>query len=617
MSERRSNVDVETGETCLTEVSRPVGEGAGKFDVDAVRKQFPILSTSAHGKPLVYLDNGATTQKPRVVIEALDRYYQSQNANIHRGVYELSQTATTLYEQARLTVQRFINAAHSEEILFTSGTTQSINLVAYSWGRAVLRAGDEVVVSAMEHHSNIVPWQMACDAAGATLRVIPINDAGELVMEEYARLLASRKVKMVAVNHVSNSLGTINPVKEMTALAHHFGATVLIDGAQWVAHAPTDVRDIDCDFYAFSGHKLFGPTGTGVLYGKRELLERMPPFMGGGDMIKSVTFEKTVYADLPNKFEAGTPHIAGAIGLAAAIEYVLSVGFAAFAPHEAELLQYATQRISEVPGLRIIGTARHKASVISFVMDEPAISALDLGLALDAEGVAVRTGHHCCQPVMDRFGIPATTRMSLAMYNTKADVDAAVTALLKIRAAVVKKQAAGNGKAQTAGATDGDSRGHTGPVDLDAQAWPAAVAKSPQAAADELAELFEALGDRDARNLYILELGEKLPPMPAGLKSEATRVHGCMSTVHLFGRKRPATDDTLEFLADSDAHIVRGLIGVLQRLFSGQRAKEILAFDVEAFFTRIGLEQFITVQRRNGLAGMVQRIRALANEILA
>ncbi len=581
-----------------------------------VRGDFPILSTKSHGQPLVYLDNGATTQKPRAVIEALDRYYQSQNANIHRGVYELSQTATTLYEQARLTVQRFINAAQSEEILFTRGTTESINLVAYSWGRAFLKAGDEVVVSAMEHHSNIVPWQMACAAAGATLRVIPMTDAGELVMEEYARLLASGKVKMVAVNHVSNSLGTVNPVKEMTALAHHFGAKVLIDGAQWVAHSPTDVRDIDCDFYAFSGHKLFGPTGTGVLYGRRELLEQIPPFMGGGDMIKSVSFEKTVYADLPNKFEAGTPHIAGAIGLAAAIDYVLSIGFAAFAPHEAELLRYATEKISQVPGLRIIGTAKRKASVISFVMDEPAISALDLGLALDAEGIAVRTGHHCCQPVMDRFAIPATTRVSLAMYNTKEDVDAAVAALLKIRAAVAKKSAAGNGKTETAGATNGDGR-QAGPVDLDAQAWPAAVANSPQAAADDLAELFEALGDRDSRNLYILELGEKLPTMPAGLKSERTRVHGCMSTVHLFGRRRPETDDTLEFLADSDAHIVRGLIGVLQRLFSGQRAKEILAFDIEGFFTRIGLEQFITVQRRNGLAGMVQRIRSLANEILA
>jgi cysteine desulfurase/selenocysteine lyase len=603
----------------VTSVTPVVGEvhPTKKFDVQRVRADFPILSTKAHGKPLIYLDNGATTQKPRAVIEALDRYYQSQNANIHRGVYELSQTATTLYEQARLTVQKFINAAQSEEILFTRGTTESINLVAYSWARAFLKAGDEIVVSAMEHHSNIVPWQMACDAAGAALRVIPVNDAGELVMEEYARLLRSGKVKLVAVNHVSNSLGTINPVKEMTALAHHFGARVLIDGAQWVAHAPTDVRDIDCDFYAFSGHKLFGPTGIGVLYGKREMLEAIPPFMGGGDMIKTVTFEKTVYADLPNKFEAGTPHIAGAVGLAAAIDYLLSIGFATFASHEAELLRYATEKLSEIPGLRIIGAAQRKASVISFVMDDPAISALDLGLGLDAEGVAVRTGHHCCQPVMDRFGIPATTRISLAMYNTTEDVDAAVAVLVKIRDSAAKKRAHGNGKTATAGVTAAANKAQVGPVDLDALTWPAAVAKSPQAAADDLAELFEALGDRDARNLYILELGEKLPPMPSALKSERTRVHGCMSTVHLFGRERPGAGDTLEFLADSDAHIVRGLIGVLQRLFSGQRANEILTFDIEQFFQRIGLENFITVQRRNGLAGMVQRIRALANEILA
>jgi cysteine desulfurase/selenocysteine lyase len=578
--------------------------GRSGFDVQRVRADFPILSTKSHGKPLIYLDNGATTQKPRAVIEALERYYREQNANIHRGVYELSQAATTAYEQARLTVQRFVNAAHSEEIIFTRGTTESINLVAQSWGRTFLEAGDEVLVSAMEHHSNIVPWQMICQATGATLRVIAMNDAGELLMPEYARLLGSGKVKLVAVNHISNSLGTINPVKEMAALAHHFGAKILVDGAQWVAHAPTDVRDLGCDFYALSGHKLFGPTGIGVLYGKKELLDAMPPFMGGGDMIKTVSFERTEYADLPNKFEAGTPHIAGVIGLAAAIDYVMSVGFASFAQHKAELLRYATERLSEVPGVRIIGTAKNKASVISFVIDDPPISALDLGLALDQEGIAVRTGHHCCQPVMDRFGINATTRISLAMYNTKEDVDAAVSAVGRIRERMrIERENGRTGERET-----GDS---------EALKWPGAVAESPAAAAAELAELFEELGDRDARNLYILELGEKLPPMPDLLKTPRTRVHGCMSTVHLFGRKRAGTEDTLEFLADSDAHIVRGLIGILEKLFSGQRAREILAFDVEGFFNRIGLEQFITVQRRNGLAGMVKRIRALANEILA
>jgi cysteine desulfurase/selenocysteine lyase len=364
------------------------------------------------------------------------------------------------------------------------------------------------------------------------------------------------------------------------------------------------VRELDCDFYAFSGHKLFGPTGIGVLYGKRQWLEKMPPFMGGGDMIKTVTFEKTVYADLPNKFEAGTPHIAGAAGLAAAIGFVPSIGFDAIAPYEAQLLRYATEKLLQVPGLRIIGTAKRKASVISFVMDDPPISSLDLGMSLDEEGIAVRTGHHCCQPVMDRFHIPSTTRISLALYNTQDDIDAAVDALIKVREKSFKAAMTQPANEQIA-------------PELAAIEFPQASAPSPQEAADQLAELFEELGDRDARNMYLLELGEKLPFTPGEFKNERTRVHGCMSRVHLFGRKKPGTEDTIEFLADSDAHIVRGLIGLLQQLFSGQRARDILAFDVEKFFQRIGLEQFITVQRRNGLAGMVQRIRALANEVLA
>lgn len=565
-----------------------------------IRADFPILqSKTTSGKPLVYLDNGATTQKPQPVIDALDRYYKAQNANIHRGVYELSQSATTAYEQARLTVQKFINAAHSEEIIFTRGTTESINLVAHSFARVFLKKGDEIVITAMEHHSNIVPWQIACEMTGALLKVIPINDAGELNMPEYAKLLASRKVKLVSMVHVSNSLGTVNPVKEMIALAHHFGARVLVDGAQWVAHSPTDVRALDADFYAFSGHKLFGPTGIGVLFGKRDLLETMPPYQGGGDMIKSVSFEKTIYADLPNKFEAGTPNISGAIGLGAAIDYVTSIGFEAMHAHEAELLRYGTDHLKQIKGVRIIGTAKNKASVISFVVDDPPMSALDMGMALDAQGIAVRTGHHCCQPVMDRFEIPATTRISLALYNTKQDVDAAVAAIQKIVETARRKPAA-----------------VIAPANVDVK-YPVASAPSPAEAAEAIAELFEELGDRDARNQYLLELGEKLPFMPEQLKTERTRVHGCMSIVHLHGHKREGTADTLEFVADSDAHIVKGLIGLLEKLFAGQRAREILAFDIETFFNRIGLEQFITVQRRNGLAGMVKRIRSLANEILA
>jgi cysteine desulfurase/selenocysteine lyase len=610
------------GQTFLSAQNQPSGNGESvrHFDPQKTRQDFPLLQTkTTSGKPIIYLDNGATTQKPRQVIEALDRYYTTQNANIHRGVYELSQQATTLYEQARLTVQRFLNAAHSEEILFTRGTTESINLVAHSYARAFLKSGDEILISAMEHHSNIVPWQIACEMTGAKLRVIPINDAGELDLVEFTRILAGGKVRLLSMVHVSNSLGTINPVKEMTTLAHRAGAKVLVDGAQWVAHAPTDVRDLDADFYAFSGHKIFGPTGVGVLYGKRELLEKMPPFMSGGDMIKSVTFEKTDYADLPNKFEAGTPHIAGGIGLAAALDYLSSIGLENIAPHKSDLLQYATQRLAEVPGLRIIGTARHKASVISFVMEDPPISALDLGLTLDAQGIAVRTGHHCCQPVMARYNIPATTRISLAMYNAREDIDTAVEALKQIRDSHAKKPTAPPtpGRiAQGAPATAASPRIRES-INLDQLKWPQPSGSSPEDVANTIAELFEELGDRDARNHYLLDIAEKLPPMPDPLKVDATRVHGCMSTVHLFGRKQPGTDDTLQFLADSDAHIVKGLIALLEKLFSGQRAREILAFDIESFFQKIGLEQFITVQRRNGLAGMVKRIKSLANEIVS
>jgi len=392
------------------------------LDVAAVRADFPILATHSRGKPLVYLDNGATTQKPRQVIAAIQRYYEVQNANIHRGVYELSQIATEGYEQARRTVKRFINAADPAEIIFTRGTTESINLVAASFGRAFLHAGDEVIISAMEHHSNIVPWQMICQQTGATLKVIPMNERGELNLEDFAAMLSSR-VKIVSVVHVSNSLGTVNPVGQIVQMAHSVGAKVLIDGAQWVAHAKTDVRSLDADFYVFSGHKLFAPTGTGVLYGKRELLETMPPYQGGGDMIDQVTFGKTTYAALPNKFEAGTPHISGAIGLAAAIDYVQGIGLEAIHAHEQTLHRYLTERLANISGLKIVGTASHKASVVSFIFDELQLSTHDVGVMLDLEGIAVRTGHHCCQPVMDRFQIPGTARASLALYNTRGDVD--------------------------------------------------------------------------------------------------------------------------------------------------------------------------------------------------
>jgi cysteine desulfurase/selenocysteine lyase len=381
-----------------------------------------------HGKPLVYLDNAATTQKPQVVIDALTRYYTQENSNVHRGVHFLSQVATQAYDGGRTRVRRFLNAAHDHEIVFTRGTTDGINLVAQSYGRTHFRAGDDVIITAMEHHSNIVPWQMICDEKRANLKVVPITDAGELRLAEYERMLTDR-TKLVAVVHVSNALGTANPVREMIALAHKRGVPVLVDGAQSIPHMPVDVQDLDCDFYAFSGHKLFGPTGIGVLYGKAELLEAMPPYQGGGDMISAVTFEKTIYNTLPYKFEAGTPHIAGVIGLAAAIEYVERIGRNQIAAYEADLLAYGTELLSAIPGLRLVGTAKDKAGVLSFVVD--GIHAHDIGTILDMEGVAVRAGHHCAMPVMKRFGLPATARASVAFYNTRADMDALAKAIHK------------------------------------------------------------------------------------------------------------------------------------------------------------------------------------------
>ncbi len=578
------------------------------FDPLKVRADFPILNGSA-GRPLVYLDNGATTQKPQAVIDALARYYESQNANIHRGVYRLSQIATEAYESARQTVARFINATEPQEIIFTRGTTEAINLVASSWGRANLREGDDVVISALEHHSNIVPWQMACAASGAKLRVIPINDAGELRLDEYEHLLSPR-TRMVALTHLSNALGTINDVQRIASMAHRVGAKVLVDGAQWVAHHPTDVKAIDADFYCFSGHKLLGPTGIGCLYGKRELLAVMPPYQGGGDMIESVTFEKTVYAGLPNRFEAGTPNIAGAIGLAAAIDYLSQYEWRDLIAHENDLLQHGTQRLAEVKGLRIVGTAKNKGSLISFVLEDPAIATLDVGSRLDLRNIAVRTGHHCCQPVMDRFGIPATARASFALYNTRADIDALVEGLHEIvaEAQTARSSAYGAGRTSPAPANTSGSTPAAHAI-----AYPAPSAPTVAAAAEQLVEVFEFLGDRDSRNQFLLDdLAPKLPPMDPALKTPRTRVHGCMSVVHLYGAKRSGTEDTIDFVADSDAQIVRGLIGLLQRLFSGQRAGEILSFDMVGFFDRIGLAQFITVQRRSGVEGMINKIRAIA-----
>jgi len=411
-------------------VQAPDAQSTSGYDVEKIRADFPILRQKIRGKPLVYLDNAATTQKPQAVINTITRYYERDNANIHRGVHFLSEHATEEHDEARATIQNFINAADSKEILFVRGATEAINLVAQSYGRANISAGDEMVITAMEHHSNIVPWQFLCDEKGAKLRVAPINDAGELLLDEYANLLGP-KTKIVAVTHVSNALGSITPLRRMIELAHAQNIPVLVDGAQAIPHMKVDVQALDCDFYAFSGHKVYGPTGIGVLYGKAALLDAMPPYQGGGDMIASVTFEKTLFNKLPFKFEAGTPDICGAIGLGAAIRYVEGLGIDQIAAHEHELLVYATDAISAIPGVTIIGTAKEKAGVISFVIE--GVHPHDIGTILDQEGIAIRTGHHCSQPIMERFGIPATARASFAAYNTREEVDALVRGIGKVR----------------------------------------------------------------------------------------------------------------------------------------------------------------------------------------
>jgi cysteine desulfurase/selenocysteine lyase len=399
------------------------------YDLAVVRRDFPILASRVHGKPLVYLDNAATTQKPQAVIDAVINYYTFQNSNIHRGVHHLSEVATRAYESARVKIQRFLNAADAREIVFTRGATESINLVAQSFVRPGLQAGDEVLITHLEHHSNIVPWQMLRDEKGLVLKVAPIDDRGELILEEFEKLITPR-TKLISVAHVSNALGTVLPVKQIVAMARARGVAVLLDGAQAVPHLGVDVRDLDCDFYAFSGHKLYGPTGIGVLYGKAARLEAMPPYQGGGDMILSVTFEKTKYNQLPYKFEAGTPHIEGVVGLGAAIDYLQKIGMGAIAAHEDELLRHGTRVLTEIPGLRLIGTAREKAGVLSF--DLEGVHPHDIGTILDQEGIAIRTGHHCAQPVMDRFNVPATARASLALYNTWAEMETLAAGIRKV-----------------------------------------------------------------------------------------------------------------------------------------------------------------------------------------
>lgn len=581
----------------------------------AIRGQFPLLAQPAGDDSLVFLDSAASTQQPVAVIDAVVEYQRRHHANIHRAVYRLSQEATRRYEQARAAVAQFINAADPAECLFTRGTTESINLVAAAWGRANLSPGDEIMLSTLEHHSNIVPWQLVAQATGASIRVIPINEAGELDLDAYRELLGPR-TRMVAVNHVSNALGTINPVREIIAEAHAVGALALIDGAQWVAHGTTDVQALDADFYAFSGHKLYGPTGIGVLYGKRALLEAMPPYQGGGDMIEQVTFAETRFAGLPNRFEAGTPNIAGALGLGAAIDWVSAIGLERISAYEQGLLGQATEQLLAVPGLRLQGTAAKKSGVLSFELLDPLVSTLDIGTELDLRGICIRTGHHCCQPLMQRLGLSATARASLALYNNPNDIGRLAAALGDI---VERAARASSGDAAMLAAKPEEAPAITGAA---AQApardeaaeprYPAPSAESPEAAAAAIADDFDLLPDWPTRHQYLIELGDRLPTMPAALKTDANRVQGCQSTVYLSARLRPGSQDRIEFLADSDANIVRGLIALLQQLCSGQRAGAILAFDLDAFFSRLGLDAHLSLSRRNGLAAMVERLRTIA-----
>ena len=564
------------------------------FDVERIRADFPILQQKVHGKPLIYLDNAASTQKPKAVIDAIKHYYEHDHANVHRGVHMLSERATEAYEEARIKVQRFINAPCLREVIFTRGTTEGINLIAQTFGRMHVHAGDEVVVSAMEHHSNIVPWQVLCWEKNANLRVVPVTDTGELQLDELEKLI-NPATRIISIAHVSNALGTINPVKRIIELAHKHGVYVVVDGAQAVSHLRVDVQELDCDFYVFSGHKIYGPTGIGALYGKPEHLELMPPYQTGGDMISYVSFAKTTWSELPAKFEAGTPHIAGAIGLAAAVDYVIEIGRDAIAQHERKLLEYATERVSAIPGVRIIGVAPHKAGVLSFVVEEPIMSALDVGGRLDLEGIAVRTGHHCCQPLMERFNIAGTARASFAMYNTSEEADALADTLEKIVSSA-KPRVSVPAKAQAN--------------------YPPASADSPETAAQEIAEFFELVDDWAEKYQYLIDIGSKLPPMPTALKTENTRVHGCQSTVFMYARKKPGTADVIEFLADSDADIVRGELALLQRLYCGQQASAILGFDFEGFMHRVGLDKNLTQGRRNGLAEMLKRVRRFAQDVV-
>lgn len=564
-----------------------------------IRSLFPALGQRVNGHPLVYFDNAATTHKPRAVIEALVRFYETDNSNVHRGAHALSDRATAAYEGARETVRRFLNARRPEEIVFVRGATEAINLVAQSFGRRNVGPGDEVLITALEHHANLVPWQQLCVETGAHLRILPITDHGELSLEALEQLLSPR-TRLVALAHVSNALGTVNPVRQVIQAARRHAIPVVVDGAQAVPHLDFDVQELDCDFYAFSGHKVYGPMGIGVLYGKLSLLEEMPPWQCGGDMVHRVDYDQTTFNDPPYRFEAGTPNVAGAIGLAAALEFLDDVGRRRAAEHESHLLNLAVRRLDEISGVRVVGRPLHRAGVVSFVVDDPPLSPLDVAVRLDSAGIAVRAGHHCCQPLMRRLGVSGTIRAAFAVYNTEDEVERFASAVRSIA----------RSRSVTTVPAPPES-----PSDLEIE-FPGPAAASVEAAAGALLLELDRLDDWAERYEFLIDLGSKSPSLPESLKTDANRVRGCQSTVFLAARMAPGARDVVEFLAESDSALVRGLLAMLQQLFSGQPARDILDFDLPRFLARAGLESNLTMGRRNGLAEMVKRLRLIASSLV-
>jgi cysteine desulfurase/selenocysteine lyase len=563
-----------------------------------VRGLFPALGQRVNGQPLVYLDNAATTQKPRPVIDAMVRFYETDNANVHRGTHALSDRATAAYEGARETARRFLNARSPEEIVFVRGATEAINLVAQSFGRRNVGAGDELLITEMEHHANLVPWQQLCLETGARLRVLPMTDRGELRLDALEKMLTPR-TRLVALTHVSNALGTVNPVRQVVESARRYNIPVLVDGAQAVPHIGVDVQELDCDFYAFSGHKVYGPMGIGVLYGRLSLLEAMPPWQSGGDMVHRVDYDKTTFNDPPYRFEAGTPNVEGAVGLAAALEFLDDVGRRRAGDHESRLLASAVRHLDGISGVRVVGRPENRAGVVSFVVDDPPVSPLDVAVQLDAQGIAVRAGHHCCQPLMRRLGIAGTVRASFATYNTEGEVERFASAVRSVARGASVAAAPAQPK---------------WPDDVEIT-YPGPAAPTVAAAAAVLLDELDRLDDWAERYEFLIELGSKVPPLPEPLKTEANRVRGCQSTVFLAARAAPGARDVVEFLADSDSGLVRGLLAMLQRLFSGQPARDILGFDLPGFLSRAGLESNLTMGRRNGLAAMVKRLRLVAADL--